>query len=187
MIRVVFETHSTSVDNERGIATGWLPGELSDTGRTQAAQLGERRRDDGIDLVVCSDLRRAVETVELAFAGSPLPIRYDARLRECNYGDWNGMPRARLEAERVARIDVPFPGGESRREAVQRHAGFLRNSRPNAIWARAARRARRDALGARPRPRRRPPRAARRRDVPSGRKAGNTCSLRTPTRARSRA
>ena len=116
--RVVFETHSTSVDNERGIATGWLPGELSDAGRTQAAELGERRRDDGIDLVVCSDLRRAVETVEIAFAGSPLPIRYDARLRECNYGDWNGMPRARLEAERVARIDVPFPGGESWREAV---------------------------------------------------------------------
>jgi 2,3-bisphosphoglycerate-dependent phosphoglycerate mutase len=125
VIRVVFETHATSVDNERGIATGWLPGELSDTGRTQAAQLGVRRRHDGIDLVVCSDLRRAVETVELAFAGSTLPIRYDARLRECNYGDWNGMPRARLEAERLARIDVPFPGGESWREAVQRHAGFL--------------------------------------------------------------
>ena len=32
------------------------------------------------------------------------------------------MPRARLEAERPQRIDVPFPGGESWREAVQRHA-----------------------------------------------------------------
>ena len=124
-IQLVFETHSTSVDNERGIATGWLPGELSAEGRQQAAQLGERRRNDGIDLVVASDLRRAVETVEIAFAGSPLPIRYDRRLRECDYGDWNGMPRARLEAERPKRIDVPFPGGESWREAVQRHGGFL--------------------------------------------------------------
>jgi 2,3-bisphosphoglycerate-dependent phosphoglycerate mutase len=126
VIQVVFETHSTSVDNERGIATGWLEGELSTTGREQAARLGERRRDDGLDLVVSSDLRRAVETVEIAFAGSTIPIRYDRRLRECNYGDWNGMPRAQLEAERVARIDVPFPGGESWRDAVQRHAGFLR-------------------------------------------------------------
>ena len=125
MIRVVFETHSTSVDNEREVATGWLPGELSDTGRAQATELGERRRDDGIDLVVSSDLRRAVETVEIAFAGSALPIRHDARLRECNYGDWNGMPRAQLEAERAARLDVPFPSGESWREAVERHAGFL--------------------------------------------------------------
>src|SRR5260221_8964975 len=124
-VQLVFETHSTSVDNEREIATGWLEGELSDTGREQAAQLGERRRDDGIELVVASDLRRAVETVEIAFAGSALPIRYDRRLRECNYGDWNGMPRTRLEAERWNRIDVPFPGGESWREAVHRHAGVL--------------------------------------------------------------
>src|SRR5205814_2024414 len=45
---------------------------------------------------------------------------------ECNYGDWNGMPRAHLDAERAGRLDVPFPRGESWREAVQRHAHFLR-------------------------------------------------------------
>jgi len=28
-VEIVFETHSISVDNERGIATGWLPGRLS--------------------------------------------------------------------------------------------------------------------------------------------------------------
>jgi broad specificity phosphatase PhoE len=126
VIRIVFETHSTSVDNEHGIATGWLPGELSETGRDQAAQLGDRRREDGIDGVVCSDLRRAVETVEIAFVGSPIPIRHDRRLRECDYGKWNGMPRTQLEAERIRRIDVPFPGGESWRDAVHRHAGLLR-------------------------------------------------------------
>jgi len=123
--QLVFETHSTSVDNERGIATGWLEGELSDAGRGQAAQLGERRRNDGLELVVTSDLRRAVETAEIAFANSTVPIRHDRRLRECNYGKWNGMPRARLEAERPRRIEVPFPGGESWREAVQRHGEFL--------------------------------------------------------------
>ena len=32
MIELVFETHSLSTDNERGIATGWLPGELSEHG-----------------------------------------------------------------------------------------------------------------------------------------------------------
>jgi 2,3-bisphosphoglycerate-dependent phosphoglycerate mutase len=125
-VQVVFETHSTSVDNERGIATGWLEGELSPLGRGQAARLGERRRNDNLDLVVTSDLRRAVETAELAFAGSAIPVRHDRRLRECNYGEWNGMPRAWLEAERRNRVDVPFPGGESWREAVRRHAGMLR-------------------------------------------------------------
>jgi hypothetical protein len=100
VITVVFETHSTSEDNERGIATGWLGGRLSRLGREQARALGERRRDDGIDLVASSDLNRAVETVQIAFGEARLPIRLDWRLRECNYGALNGMPRSQLEAER---------------------------------------------------------------------------------------
>jgi broad specificity phosphatase PhoE len=123
--RIVFETHSTSEDNEAGIATGWLGGALSATGREQAAELGRRRRNDGIDLVVTSDLNRAVETAKLAFGGSGIPVRLDWRLRECDYGDWNGMPRERLEAERARRVDEPFPGGESWRQAVARVDGLL--------------------------------------------------------------
>ena len=124
-VAVVFETHSTSVDNELGIATGWNQGELSDIGRDQALELGDRRRDDGIAVVFTSDLRRAVQTAELAFAGTPLPIIRDRRLRECDYGALNGMPRARLDAERRRRLDEPFPGGESWRQAVERVTGFL--------------------------------------------------------------
>lgn len=124
-VAVVFETHSTSTDNERGIATGWNQGALSAAGREQARQLGRRRRDDGLAVVFTSDLRRAVETAEIAFAGSPLPIVQDRRLRECNYGDLNGMPRAQLGQERLQRLDEPFPGGESWRQAVARVGRFL--------------------------------------------------------------
>ena len=124
-VSVVYETHSTSVDNERGIATGWLEGALSDTGRKQARNLGERRRDDGLAIVFTSDLGRAVETAEIAFAGSAIPIERDRRLRECSYGSLNGMPRAQLDAQRARRVDEPWPGGESWRQAVTRVAGFL--------------------------------------------------------------
>jgi len=64
-VQLVFETHSTTLDNERGLATGWLPGELSDEGRLQAAELGRRRRDDGLTAAFTSDLRRAVQTAEI--------------------------------------------------------------------------------------------------------------------------
>jgi len=64
-VDLVYETHSISVDNERGIATGWLPGELSAEGRHLAYALGERRRNDGIDCVFTSDLRRALQTAEI--------------------------------------------------------------------------------------------------------------------------
>src|SRR6476619_3880040 len=119
-VQVVFETHSTSVDNELGRATGWLGGTLSESGREQARRLGSRRRHDGIDLVVASDLNRAIETARIAFEGSEIPVTLDSRLRECDYGSLNGMPRARLDAERRSRLDEPFPGGESWRQAVTR-------------------------------------------------------------------
>jgi broad specificity phosphatase PhoE len=126
-VELVYETHSTSTDNERGIATGWLDSELSDAGRRQARELGLRRRDDGIAAVYSSDLRRAVETVEIAFAGSPIPRRQDARLRECNYGELNGAPMPLVAAERSRRIDEPFPGGESYRQVADRTRSFLRD------------------------------------------------------------
>ena len=87
--------------------------------------MGERRRADGLDVVFTSDLRRAVETAEIAFAGTALSIRSDLRLRECNYGSLNGMPRAQLDEERQLRLETPFPDGESWRQAVERVTGFL--------------------------------------------------------------
>ena len=124
-VDIIFETHSTSEDNERGIATGWLPGALSVRGREQARELGARRRCDPIAAVFTSDLRRAVETAQLAFAGSTIRISTDWRLRECNYGRLNGMPVARLEMERSRRIDTPFPDGESYRQVTARMRSFL--------------------------------------------------------------
>jgi 2,3-bisphosphoglycerate-dependent phosphoglycerate mutase len=78
-VEIVFEKHSTSLDNERGVATGWLDGELSERGREQAGKLGERRREDGVAAVFVSDLGRAVETAEIAFRDSGIPIHHDAR------------------------------------------------------------------------------------------------------------
>jgi len=124
-IELVFETHSTTEDNERGHATGWLPGRLSEQGRVQARQLGQRRASDRIAAVFSSDLARAAETASLAFAGSAIPVLYDWRLRECDYGRLNGMPVAELHAGRSEYLDLPYPGGESWRQAVARVGRFL--------------------------------------------------------------
>ena len=118
-VSLVYETHSLTEDNETGHATGWLPGKLSVRGRALAAELGERRRNDGIDLVFSSDLARAAETAEIAFGGSGIPILHDWRLRECNYGELNGAPAAQLHTLRRQHIDLPFPGGQSYREVIE--------------------------------------------------------------------
>jgi len=130
-IELVYETHSTTIDNETGIATGWLEGRLSAAGREQARALGERRRDDGLAGVFTSDLGRAIETAEIAFAGSDVSVHHDWRVRECNYGELNGGPVAEIEAERLRRIDEPFPGGESYRQVVERTRSFLNDLFPD--------------------------------------------------------
>jgi 2,3-bisphosphoglycerate-dependent phosphoglycerate mutase len=124
-IEIVYETHATTEDNESGHATGWRPGRLSAAGRAQAAALGERRRADGIAAVFCSDLARAAETAEIAFGGSSIPVLLDWRLRECDYGTRNGMPVAELHAHRTEHLDLPYPGGESWRQATGRVGRFL--------------------------------------------------------------
>jgi len=124
-LTVVYETHSTTVDNERGAATGWMPGELSERGRSQAAELGRRRREDGLAAVLCSDLARAEQTARIAFAGASVPVLLDWRLRECDYGRRTGMPVAELHAGRRDHLDVPYPDGESWRQAIGRVGWFL--------------------------------------------------------------
>ncbi len=126
-VEIVYETHSLSTDNDAGVATGWLPGRLSEKGRLLAAELGERRRADGIAAVFVSDLRRAVETAEIAFAGSGIPVYQDSRLRECNYGDLNGMPVTQLVAIKSRHVDEPYPGGQSYRQVVSAMRHFLRD------------------------------------------------------------
>ncbi|NIK55762.1 histidine phosphatase family protein [Kribbella shirazensis] len=119
-MKLIYETHATTVDNESGIATGWLPGELSARGREQARELGKRRSD--VDVVFSSDLRRAVQTVELA--GLEAPHFQDWRLRECDYGELNGLPRDR-QGDRGRYVERPFPGGQSYHDVLELTRSFL--------------------------------------------------------------
>lgn len=125
MPTLIYETHSITTDNEAGLATGWLPGDLSPAGRHLAAELGDRRRNDGLTAVYTSDLRRAVQTAEIAFTSQNIPIIQDPRLRECDYGTWNGRPVADLAPLRTQHIDTPWPGGQSYRQVVEATRSFL--------------------------------------------------------------
>ena len=124
---IVFETHAITTDNERGIATGWLPGSLSSRGRELARELGARRSDDGLFAVFTSDLRRAAETTAIAFESAGVPVLQDWRLRECDFGDLNGAARSDVHDGRRRWLEVPYPNGESWRQATLRAAGFLRD------------------------------------------------------------
>jgi broad specificity phosphatase PhoE len=125
--RIWYETHSTTLDNEAGIATGWLPGELAPLGREQALALGGRIRDRRPDAIFCSDLARAVQTASIALERSEteIPVLLDWRLRECDYGRLNGAPSVEVHHDRLRYLQLPYPDGESWQDAVDRVAAAV--------------------------------------------------------------
>lgn len=126
MITIIFESHSTTKDNEAGTAAGWYDVELSDLGISQAKQMGERYTGQSFDAIFCSDLQRSYKTAELAF-GDKYPIAQDIRLRECNYGDLNRAPKKDIEAMKAQAVETPFPNGESYQDTSARMKDFLQD------------------------------------------------------------
>jgi len=131
MVKIIFESHSTTTDNQAHIASGWKDVDLSELGLKQSEELGERSRNRNLDAVFCSDLLRAVHSAKIAFGDTGIPIIKDARLRECNYGDLNGAPSEEVDKEKPQRIAVPFPNGESYQQTTKRMAEFLNDLKKN--------------------------------------------------------
>lgn len=116
---LIFESHSTSIDNEQFVASGHFDSPLSEKGIIQAKQLGNRYKISEIEIVCCSDLQRSFKTAEIAFPGK-VPILKDKRLREWDYGAFNGYSVDEVEPQKKCCIQNPFPRGESLEDAVSR-------------------------------------------------------------------
>lgn len=130
MVTVVFEAHSTSLDNEAHVASGHNDVELSELGKRQAKELGERYKNEHFGAIFCSDLQRSYKTAEIAF-GQTFPIIQDKRLRECDYGDLTQHPSNEVDLQKVSHISTPFPHGESYEQTSARMKSFLDDLKKN--------------------------------------------------------
>jgi broad specificity phosphatase PhoE len=122
-MKIIFFAHSTTTDNQQNIATGWLQGELSDKGIEQATTLPTLVDDKSFSVVFCSDLKRAIQSAELGF-GTTHPIRHDWRLREANYGQFDGTDKS-FKSDMTKFIENPYPEGESYKDTEKRIRSFL--------------------------------------------------------------
>jgi broad specificity phosphatase PhoE len=126
MIEIWFETHAQTHHNAAGMASGHYDVALTDYGRQQARSvLRHRYAEHDFNVGFSSDTQRAYDTACLIFEGRSVPIVRDARLRECDYGDLEGRPRAEMEAARRAAIHTPFRNGESYQQVAGRMQHFL--------------------------------------------------------------
>ncbi len=97
---------------------------LSARGRAQAAELATALTGQPIDLLVTSDLQRALATAEAVAKALLLTPELDPRLRELDVGSWTGLTRDEIRArdpELLAHFETEDPavrpgGGETRRE-----------------------------------------------------------------------
>jgi len=120
---ITYFVHSTSIDNESHVYSGWSDSILSEKGLTQALRLRDRYQQSSFDVVYSSDLSRAKETAKIAFPSAKHVI--DSRLREMNYGSLNGAPTSKFPADPMHCIDNRFDKGEHCLDVESRVRSFL--------------------------------------------------------------
>lgn len=123
-VKITYFVHGTTTDNEQEISSGWSDVELAAKGREQSHKLKELIADQKFDAVFCSDLKRALESAQITFSAI-CPIIVDERLRECNYGEYNGKLSNVVEPLQEQSIVVKFPQGESYEDVKARIKQFL--------------------------------------------------------------
>ncbi len=130
MIKITYFVHGTTIDNEKEISSGWSDVELSELGIQQSKDLTEQTKNKKFDVVFTSDLKRAFDSAKLTWEDT-YEIIQDERLRECNYGDYNGKPSEIVEPLQEQSVTTPMPNGESYEDVKKRIADFLADIKKN--------------------------------------------------------
>ncbi|XP_068636969.1 phosphoglycerate mutase-like protein 4 [Aristolochia californica] len=118
---VIVVRHGETMWNACGKIQGHLDIELNDIGRQQAAAVADRlSKEFSVSAIYSSDLKRAYDTAQIIAKSCGLPeVKKDARLRERNLGDLQGLvfreasklnPKA-YQAFVSPKTDQEVPGG----------------------------------------------------------------------------
>lgn len=102
MITLYLTRHGQTEQNLARIFQGQMQGTLTEEGKRQAAELGERLADIHFDTLISSDLDRARKTVEIAFGNRNIPHMTTPLLREIDWGSWTGQPIPSIRLQRPA-------------------------------------------------------------------------------------
>jgi alpha-ribazole phosphatase len=119
------------IKEERFLGRTDIP--LSEAGKIQAEQLRNRLATEKIDAIYTSTLSRARQTAEIIAAGNKAKIMYCQELRECDFGDIEGLTFAEIKKRYPAlakelseRKTGAFPGGETLEQLNTRVQTFLK-------------------------------------------------------------
>jgi broad specificity phosphatase PhoE len=125
--RLVLWRHGETDYNAAGRMQGHLDVALTPTGWNQARFAVPAMARFDPEIVLTSDLRRAMDTATVFTEASGVPLRVDKRLRETNLGKWQSLTGDQVErrwpdAMAMWRSDATWapPEGESRVDVANR-------------------------------------------------------------------
>ena len=127
--RVVLARHGQTAWSLSGQHTGLTDLPLTTAGEAEARSLVPRLQTQRFARVLCSPLRRAWHTCELAGFGTR--AERDARLVEWNYGDYEGRTSTQIHAQRPdwQLFRDGCPGGETPEQVAARADSLLASLR----------------------------------------------------------
>ena len=125
--KIIYFVHGTTYDNASEKCSGWKQVGLNELGKEQAKSLGEVTKNLKFDVIFTSDLIRAIDSANIAWPKHKKV--QDRRLRECNYGDYDGKSKNLVIYE--DHIENPFPKGESLKDVEKRIAEFIEYIKQN--------------------------------------------------------
>ena len=128
--------HGQTTDNAEMVFSGWRDVDLTEKGVRQAEELAEKLKNKKVDMLVVSDMKRALHTMEIAISknevAKKLVILKDSRIKERCYGDLQGTSKLLLQLENPTlshdyrrSYDVIPPNGESIEMVVKRVQEFI--------------------------------------------------------------
>ena len=109
-MKIFITRHGQTEWNVLGKLQGHKDIELNQTGRNQAEMVREKLKDEKIDLIITSPLKRAKETAQIINKGFNTTILEDERLIERGFGDFEGVTKVELQKrkEKIPEIGESF-------------------------------------------------------------------------------
>src|SRR3989344_3902247 len=124
--------HGEALSNVREVMSCWpekFENLLTGLGREMIKVAAETLNKKGIDLIFASDVLRTKQTAEIVSEKLNLPVNFDKRLREVDFGSFNGKAVLELDEyfkKESDRIKNSIPGGESYEKILKRINDFLK-------------------------------------------------------------
>ena len=130
-MKLIIVRHGQTEENANGIIQGRSEGRLNEKGLEQARKIALDLKDEKIDVIFSSDLRRAKDTTEEIAKFHDVPVHYTELLRERSSGIFDGRPVAEMkkfrEENNIPQEIFKPQSGESFLEVEKRLRTFMDN------------------------------------------------------------